>query len=379
VDARAEDAIGFLQKTVDVNSGTMNHAGVRAVGAMYAARLDSIGFRSRWAGVPTRVRRAGHLFAERRGTRGKRLLLIGHLDTVYQEGDAPQLFVRSDSIAIGPGVLDAKGGNVALLFALIALQDAGVLDSTSITVALTGDEEVPGLPPEDSRGALLEAATHSDIALAFEAAVGDMEGASPVRLGFNGWTLRLHGGARSDVKTGPTTHPTFPDASRIVQALRMEFEFDEHVRVYPIQAIILPSANDRTDLVVRGGMRFASPEELVQAQARIRQVTKRAAQRAKWELSFETPYPGMPPRAENFALLATLDSISRALGGTGVIAGDPHKRGGGDISFVSHLLPGLDGLGPSGRAAHSPDETVNLNSLAIATKRAAVLIYRLTR
>src|SRR5205085_1921247 len=81
------DATALLERLVDINSGTMNLAGVREVGRILGAELDGVGFTTRWIDLPE-TKRAGHLFAERKGNRGKRLLLIGHLDTVF-ENDSP--------------------------------------------------------------------------------------------------------------------------------------------------------------------------------------------------------------------------------------------------------------------------------------------------
>jgi len=151
VDAHVEDAIGFLERTVNVNSGTLNLAGVREVARLYEPEFAAIGFATRWIPLPDSVRRAGHFFAERTGTRGKRVLFIGHLDTVY-EADSPfQRFVREGDRATGPGTNDMKGGNAVILYALKALQSIGALEGTRIIVAFTGDEESVGRPHEVSR------------------------------------------------------------------------------------------------------------------------------------------------------------------------------------------------------------------------------------
>lgn len=111
------------------------------------------------------VSRAGHLFAERKGTRGKRILLIGHLDTVFEKENPFQRFERiSPTAARGPGALDMKGGDIAILHALKALQSAGALEGAHITVAFTGDEENPGEPVSVARRDLIEAAKQSDAA-----------------------------------------------------------------------------------------------------------------------------------------------------------------------------------------------------------------------
>jgi glutamate carboxypeptidase len=128
---------------VNINSGTMNFAGVRRVGDAFRAELDALGFTTRWVDGAG-FNRAGHLVAERTG-RGPRLLLIGHLDTVFEPRSPFQKFERlSDTTARGPGIIDMKGGNVIIVEALRALKTAGALDRLSITVVMHGDEEDAG-------------------------------------------------------------------------------------------------------------------------------------------------------------------------------------------------------------------------------------------
>ncbi|PYO90889.1 MAG: hypothetical protein DMD66_01345, partial [Gemmatimonadetes bacterium] len=140
IAAAREEQITYLQRVVDIPSSTLNLEGVRKVGAVFRASLDSLGFTTRWAAVPDAVGRAGHLVAEQRGKPGAvRFLLIGHLDTVVDPGGAN--FVREDSTARAVGGADMKGGDVVILYALKALQAAGALRDLNITIVFTGDEE----------------------------------------------------------------------------------------------------------------------------------------------------------------------------------------------------------------------------------------------
>ncbi|MEO7962919.1 MAG: M20 family peptidase, partial [Gemmatimonadaceae bacterium] len=92
VDAHNDEGLTLLERVVNINSGTLNFAGVRAVGDVFRAQLDSLGFRTRWIdGAP--FKRAGHLVAEHAG-RGPRFLLIGHLDTVFEPDHPFQRFER---------------------------------------------------------------------------------------------------------------------------------------------------------------------------------------------------------------------------------------------------------------------------------------------
>jgi glutamate carboxypeptidase len=101
VDARAGASLALLRQLVDINSGTLNTPGVRRVGDVLRAQLDSLGFATRWVDGAA-FNRAGHLVAERRGT-GPKLLLIGHLDTVFEPSSPFQRYEQlDDSTARGP-------------------------------------------------------------------------------------------------------------------------------------------------------------------------------------------------------------------------------------------------------------------------------------
>jgi glutamate carboxypeptidase len=170
----------------------MNFAGVKRVGGVFEAEFKALGFRTSWIDGAA-FNRAGHLVASRDG-QGPRILLIGHLDTVF-EADSPfQKFESTGAAAArGPGVIDMKGGDVVIVFALKALAAAGVLNAMSITVVLTGDEEDPGEPIALARQALLDAGRAADIANGFENGNNNPANANISRRGFTGWTVRVKG------------------------------------------------------------------------------------------------------------------------------------------------------------------------------------------
>ena len=193
VSRNAPEAVAFLEKVVNINSGTLNLKGVREVGDVFGAAFEEIGFTTRWVPMPEEMNRAGHLFAETTGSKGRRLLLIGHLDTVFEEDSPFQEFKRvDDSLAHGPGANDMKGGDVIVLYALKALRENGMLDDAQIIVAFTGDEESTGQPLEISRRELIEAAKRSDVALGFETATG-YDKATVARRGASGWEVNVKG------------------------------------------------------------------------------------------------------------------------------------------------------------------------------------------
>ena len=391
VRAHENEQVAFLEKAVNVSSGTFNLAGVRQVGRLFAPEFASIGFDTTWVALPDAVGRAGHFFAERKGNRGKKLLLIGHLDTVF-EGEGEK-FVRLDTLAAGAGSSDMKGGDVVILYALKALQSVGALKGTQIIVALMGDEEDAGPLHLVSRQPLIDAAKRSDAALAFEEDAGK---GTVARRGFSGWQLTVTGrqAHSSGIFQPGSSYGAIYEIARILDAFRERLSSEQYLTFNPAivvggtdvtydSAKISGTTAGKDNIIAprayaRGDLRFISDEQLQKARQTMRGIVAEHLPGTMASITFEDGNPAMPPTKGNMALLAVEDSVSRALGQGPVEALDPGRRGGGDISYVSQYLDALDGLGVIGMRSHTPDERVDLRSIVPATERAAILIYRLT-
>ena len=192
IDPKMDECIALLEQVVNINSGTLNPAGVKRVGEIMSAEFQKLGMETRWVEMPTEMNRGGHLIAESKGGKGKRLLLIGHLDTVFEPSSDFQKFERNDTIAYGPGTNDMKGGNLVILYALRALHEAGLLKGTRIAVIMHGDEENSGDPESVSRKDMIELAKRSDVALAFETGTG-FDVATVARRGSSSWEVEIKG------------------------------------------------------------------------------------------------------------------------------------------------------------------------------------------
>jgi glutamate carboxypeptidase len=395
VDTRNASALTLLQQLVDINSGTHNFAGVRRVADILRPRFDALGFTTRWIdGAP--FGRAGHLVAEHPGP-GPKLLLIGHLDTVFEPSSPFQTFERlNDSTARGPGIIDMKGGDVIMLHALAALHDAGALREMNVTVVLDGDEEDQGLPSL-SRQVLTDAAQGAVAALGFEDGAADPRPAVVSRRGANGWTLRATGAA------GHASQIFGKElgAGAVFEASRILHEFYTNLSGEPLLAfspgLVLGGSELTLDstgtngsaagkrnvvsrqIVVTGDMRTISPEQLARTQAAMRAIVARSLPNTSATIEFDGGYPPMAPSDGNRRLLAMYDRASRDIGSGPVVAVDPARAGAADISFVAALVPmKLDGIGLSGHDDHSDKETADLRMLPVQTKRAALVMYRLS-
>jgi glutamate carboxypeptidase len=398
VDAGLADSNVLLERLVNINSGTLNPAGVRRVAEVLRPEFEALGFSVRWIPMDD-VQRAGHLVAERTGTHGKRVLLIGHMDTVFEPSSPFQKYQRQDDgNATGPGSSDMKGGLVIILNSLKALDRAGALAGSSITVFLTGDEEKPGDPLSISRRDLVEAAKNHDVALEFESGThsAGREYATIARRSSSTWTLRTSGttGHSSGVFGTGVGSGAIYELARILSAFHDQLR--EPDLTYNVSVALggstldysaaenAGSASGKTNIipdkaVAAGDIRALSGEQQDRTREKMRQIVAAHLPGTSAEIAFQDGYPAMPATEGNQRLLAVLNEANRDLNFESLEALPPGRRGAGDVSFAAPYLDALSGLGALGRNAHVAGETIELARQPVQMKRTAVLIYRLTR
>ena len=381
---------------MNINSGTGNHAGVRAVGELFADAFAKLGMKTRWIPMGA-VDRAGHLFAESGRPGQPCTILIGHLDTVFEPDSPFQSFERlSETVARGPGVVDAKGGNVVILEALAALKSVGRLDQHRFVVALSGDEEESGQPLGAARHDLLEAAKSCKTALGFEPGATHPHTATVARRGFTHWVLDV------EATAGHSSRIFDPDigagaafeTARFLEALRQKLggrpflSFNVGLLAAGTSLRYHPET-DRAEVagktnvvpktaVLAGDLRTLTIEDRERAKRDIQQIAASGSlPRTQASVEFRDTYPPMAPTAGNWALFDRLDQVSVDLGYPRIEEVDPRAKGAADISVIAHLVDATDGLGPVGGGAHTHQETIELPSLPVVAKRAAVFLHRL--
>lgn len=398
VEARADEALALLERSVNVNSGTMNREGVRAVGQMYREELEALGLETEWVDGAA-FERAGHLVARWHGSGGgPHVLLIGHLDTVFEPSSPFQRFEREGDRATGPGVVDMKGGNVVIIHALKALKAADVLDALTITVVMTGDEERVGRPLAAARAALVEAAEAADIALAFESGDNDPATAVVARRGAMGWRLEVTGtpSHSSQLFQPEVGSGAIYEASRILIGFHETLAGEPNLTFNPGMIVggtevtydaasASGTAFGKNNVVaehaiVTGDLRALSMEQEAAARARMAFIARQHLPGTTATLTFSEGYPPLAPTEGNYALLALYDAVSRDLGFGAVTAVDPRNAGAADVSFTAGRVEmALDGLGTGGGGDHTEGEWIDLPTLEMQTQRAAVLLWRLAQ
>ena len=396
VDAGNADALALLERSVNINSGTHNFAGVRAVGDLFRKEFDALGFKTTWVDGAA-FKRAGHLVADHPG-KGPRMILIGHLDTVFETDSPFQEFQRlDDKTAKGPGIIDMKGGDVIIIAALKALETAGALADMNIVVVMTGDEEDSGEPQAAARQALVDAAKGAQYALGFEDGPGDPTFAVTARRGTSSWKLQVTAktGHSSQIFRDDIGYGANYELARILDGFRRKLAGEAHLTFNPSlvlggtamdvdDVLSKGSASGKTNVIAEkavalGDLRTLSKEQLHHARETMKAVVAETPLgQTKATLTFDDGYPSLPPTEGNARLLAEYDRASRDLGFGAVAAVSPDRAGAADVSFISAIVPNIiDGIGLMGHDDHSPGETADLSTLPSQTKRAAILLYRL--
>jgi len=403
----------FFEETVNINSGTMNKEGISQLADIYTKKLKDLGFDVTRIDL-AKVDRASHVFATRKGAKGSpRLLLIGHMDTVFENSSGFLKFKKDEAGSIeGPGVSDMKGGNLVLLTALDALKASGELDKMNITVALMGDEEAAGKDADGStttsRGPLIEAARNSDYALCFEPRNWTDDGVIPARRSSSSWNLEVKGktGHSSLIfssEMGPgATYPIARIVNRFYESLHKEkyltFNVGNLSAASSVEVLGQSEGNETSVKGKRniippiaratGDVRTISEKQLTATRAKMRKIVdqeiakfNKGLKKEAWvsaEITFKDGIPSMTPVKGNEKLLQQLSQVSEDLGFGSLKGADPMKQGAADIAFASSYVSGaLDGLGPIGYDYHTPKERTDWKSIVVASKRAAVFLHRL--
>jgi glutamate carboxypeptidase len=404
VDAETPASIALLEQLVNINSGTMNLPGVLAVKDVLVPKIEALGFTTVWHSMEEIDHRAGDLLATHPcpagpGRCGKRILAIGHMDTVFEPSSPFQKYSivpgKDGNVATGPGVNDMKGGLVVLLNALQAMKSAGALDHAEITIVLSGDEESHGNPIAVARKDMIEAAQHSDVALEFETGgfVKGKDAASISRRGSIAWHLETTGktGHSSGVFNDSMGYGAIYELTRILDAFRTQLiepgitynvgliAGGTAAKIDGANASVTGKSNVIPPIAMANGdLRCLSDAQAAKIQAKMQAIVAQHLAKTSATLTFADGYPAMPAADAGHALVKQLNQVNATLGLPAMEEMDPMQRGAGDISFVAQYIPGLVGTGAGGNGAHAEGETVFLDSIPRQSKRAALLMYRLS-
>lgn len=389
LQAHEDEMIGVLEQLTNINSGSLNKDGVDEIARFFSTELREMGFSINTLpgeviempscpGSNYAIDVADHVLATKPGN-SSRLLLMGHLDTVFPPDSPFQEFRREGDTMYGPGVADMKGGLVIMLYALKALHEAGELDDLAISVLLNSDEEMGSL---SSRKYLEEQARQHDWGLVFESSGTDnltrtRKGLGQARFVVTGKASHA-GGAHEQGRSAIKEL-----AYKIVEIENMtDYETGLTVNVGIVSGgearnTIAPCAEALVDL------RYPEPQQGLDAADQFEGIFSEVYSYPvdSGELSTESwvnlHRPPKIPTEESDYLLEKARSIGRLFGQE---IGVTDSGGGTDGSLTQAVgLPTQDSLGVAGTGAHSNREEARASSMVERAQLNAVLIRRLAQ
>ena len=357
-----------LQTLVNVDCGTANKAGVDAVGRLFRNQLRRTGCELTEFPLPDY---GDCLLATLRGRGTARVLLSGHLDTVYPEGTVALRPMRIEGGRIlGPGANDMTAGLLAGLYAMRALQDSGFTDFERIDFFVNTDEEV-GSPV--SPRLYRDVAIQSDAALVLECGrmngdiVSARKGCSTYRFTVRG--RQAHAGVEPQ-----------RGANAIVELARC---------IHELAALNGLNEGSTVNVGVIGGgiasnvvpdlawadvdTRFVSAEAGIALDRAVRRI---AAQPSVAGTAIEVSGGVERGPMEKTSATAFMVELARGVAAElGFNFADIQTGGASDGNYIAALgVPTLDGMGPVGGYDHSPDEYLELDSIVPRTALLAGLI-----
>jgi len=374
VSARFPRFLDELAALVNIDSGSYTPAGVDRVADFVAAQLGELGATvERISHQPAAgEQQLGDLVIGRLAGDGPRVLVIGHMDTVFDPGTAAaRPFRITGQRATGPGVSDMKGGLLAALHAIAALHVAGV--HPSVTFVANPDEEIGS--PFSTRHIRRLAAEH-DAALVTECARanGDIVSA---RKGIADYRITLTGRAAHAGVEPEKGRSAILEAARQVVALH---DLNGRWPGVTVNAGVI-GGGTRPNVVaehcrIELDLRATTAAEFETAAEEVARIVSRATiDGVATELSGVAHHPPMERSPAGARLAALATNIAAELGFT---VRDAATGGASDANTTSAAgLPSLDGLGPIGGDDHSVDEWLDVGSIVPRTALLAGLTARI--
>ena len=365
-----------LERLVGIDCGSYTKAGVDEVGAWTADRLRSLG-----ATITTHPNDQGlgdTVVADIAGgdPDGPALILIGHLDTVFDPGTAAERpFAIADGIARGPGVTDMKSGLLAGLYAIAALHETGGLPLARLVFVANPDEEI-GSPVSTPHIRALAPGVDACLVLECARANGDIVSS---RKGNLGLVITVNGRAAHAGVEPEKGRSAILEAARIVtelHALNGRWP-GVTVNVGVIAGGTRPNVvAERCTLEV--DCRAVTRETLVEAEAAIRAACE---PRTVPDVTVDIAEAGRHWPMEKLARSGRLAAYAIALAGSmGLELRDAATGGASDANTTAGMgVPTIDGLGPIGGLDHSPGEYLEVGSIVPRTALLAALIAAIGR
>ena len=359
---REAEMLALLERLVNIDSGTYLKEGVNQIANIIVPKLHELGFEVEQ--LP-QTDFGDHLLARKEGTSMKRLLCIGHMDTVFPEGEAKRRPFRIDGDkAYGPGVLDMKGGIVVLLYSLYALMkaDPSLYQTLNLTLLFNSEEEI--LSPTSTPYVIREARA-ADTVCVFEPA--RPQGQVVIkRKGAGKYYLTVHGKAAHAGSQPELGVSAIEELARAILEFHALTDFEEGLTVN----VGVVRGGSRSNIIAERAsaeidVRAVGQDHIDRIQNEFNRICRPHRDGIRLELTGGIVFPPMLKTERSLELLSLIQEAGRELG---VEIDEIPTGGGSDGNHASHYAPTLDGLGPQGTGSHSPDETLIVPTLLERSK-----------
>jgi glutamate carboxypeptidase len=373
IDRRETEMLALLERLVNIDSGTYIKAGVDHVADIISPKLRELGFE-----VERLVQSdfGDHLLARKEGSSAKRLLCVGHMDTVFPDGEAKKRPFRiGGDKAYGPGIVDMKGGIVVLLYSLQALMEAApeFYRSLDLAVILNSEEEI-GSPT--STPYIVREAKASDTVCVLEPARPKGQVVTK-RKGVGKYCLTVHGKAAHAGVQPELGISAIEEVARTIVELHALTDFEDGLTVN----VGVIRGGSRSNIIADQAyaeidVRAVDQPQMDHAHKELNRVCRPHRDGIRMELTGGVEFPPMLKTERSLELLRLVQEAGREVG---VDIHEMFTGGGSDGNNTSQYAPTIDGLGPQGTGAHSPDETLIVPTLLERSKVLALFIEKWQR
>ena len=383
-----DSGINLLKKLVEINSFSGNREGIIQCGEIIRLLMEDMGFKtSVYEGAKQNTNknspnRGPHYYFERPGP-GKKLLIMGHLDTVFHPNSGFSDFTVQGDRAFGPGVADMKGGLVVILITLRSLFESGLLDQLHLSVLFNGDEETGS---QNSRHLIESIASKCDLGMEFEPGRTEPWGALIVaRKGLGQIKITVHG---RQAHAGNRPFDGLSAVHELSLKIVKIMELNAIEKGNTINVGIMTTAPGATRNTIADfahaeiDLRYWDPEAGPEMEQKIKQIAMTPAIKNPWTeetvkidywSSLHRPAMAQSPVLQRWAskIIAYGELLKIPVGLTTV-------GGGSDANIASSMdLLTLAGFGPIGSKFHTPEEWVDLPSIIDRSQLFALTLNRM--
>lgn len=359
VNACEPGARELLQRVVAIDSGTGDVEGLNAVGAIYAAELKALGADVKSV-APTPPAAGNNVVATLTGTGRGRIVLIAHMDTVFNHGNvAARTPHWEGQHFIGPGAGDDKAGGVAAICALRALKETGFSDFARIDVLLNSNEETGSVGTRDLIRSLAMA---SDLVINLERGV-PTDQVLKARKGSATLTAQFTGRAAHSGLEPEKGRNAVMEAAHFALALE---KLGDPARKTTVTVDIL-SGGDKTNVVpahaqLKADVRAFTTDELDRVeQAATTLAASPSIDGVTINVSMQRSFPPWPPNEHTDRVMERANRLYAEIGRK-VTATEVGSSA--DVSYAAQTgTPSIDGFGIEGGGAHSVDDYADIATL----------------